>query len=70
MGRSQKKLNCNPGNYQCGGRCMSSKLNCKKNNPPESEESKMLNRVSTLVNKAPEVTKPSEATPDLKSLYR
>jgi hypothetical protein len=74
MSRSQKKLNCNIGNFQCGGRCMSTKLNCRKDNTPESNESKMLSRVSTLVNKTLGATKPAnknpEITPELKSLYR
>lgn len=49
MSKTQKKLNCNPGNFQCGGRCMSVKKNCRKNMPPG--ESKSLEVVTKAIKK-------------------
>lgn len=47
--RNTKKLNCNPGNYQCGGRCMSTKMKCK--NQIMEEPRVLLDNTSKLINR-------------------
>lgn len=41
-----KKLNCKPGNVQCGGKCQNGKFRCTKNPSPDQAE-----RVESLVEK-------------------
>ena len=42
-----KKLNCNQGNYQCGGKCQRKSWNCSKNASPEMSE--QLNATAKLI---------------------
>lgn len=42
-----RKLNCNPGNYQCGGKCQSNKKKCWRNT--SSNSSDMLNQQLKLI---------------------
>jgi predicted Ser/Thr protein kinase len=43
-----KKLNCNPGNYQCGGRCMSTKMKCRSKTTDKAQV--LLDNTSKLIN--------------------
>lgn len=42
-----KKLNCNPGNYQCGGKCQPKSWKCSKK--PSQEISEQLNTMTKLI---------------------
>lgn len=51
-----RQLNCKPGNYQCGGRCIRGNWKCKKNIKPEI--SKQINTSVNLINKLFPTAKP------------
>ncbi|HEY9641412.1 MAG TPA: hypothetical protein V6C57_13075 [Coleofasciculaceae cyanobacterium] len=72
--RASKKLNCKPGNTQCGGKCQDGKKNCKYK--PTPEQSKSVEAIATKAKKStprakaepvpkteskPVTSKPSEA---------
>jgi hypothetical protein len=62
--RASKKLNCKPGNTQCGGKCQDGKKNCRY--APSHEQSQAVETVATKAKtKAKKTTtSPSEATSD------
>jgi hypothetical protein len=68
MAKTTKKLNCNPGNYQCGMRCMSVKKNCRKNMPPkESESLEVVTKAIKKVEKKKVPVSVSVSSPYVKS---
>lgn len=62
MSRAQKKLKCNPGNFQCGGRCMSVKKNCRKD--ASANETKVLNIVTLAIKSIEKLPTPLDKLPE------
>lgn len=61
MSRASKKLKCNPGNFQCGGRCMSVKKNCRKDT--SANETKALNIVTLAIKSIEKLPTPLDKLP-------
>ena len=62
MSRAQKKLKCNPGNFQCGGRCMSVKKNCRKD--ASANEAKALNIITLAIKSIEKLPTPLDKLPE------
>ena len=58
--KSQKKLNCKPGNVQCGGKCQRGDMNCRHNPKPDQQQA--VQAIATKAKAKKTKTKAAPAT--------